>query len=332
MGSSKMGFGIVSQLYALHSCLTSLGNCDPRLPAAHFLVKKEGPNKGKWFYTCQESKENGCGFFLWDDNAVGREMRAVINNARSEPDQLRTPADASRDKLTIEGHNAASNKWIQDLGKKKEDDEFGEWPLSQEDEEKVVQAAKQSIPGAYPETPRKAIKTNQFLTPSSKRKREEEYLPTPVTTNKGDDVFNSPSTNRRGGMRGGNEPFGLRSPSETPTPSRFRDASVSAHSQGEETHYSYDITEGVIELLKDQHIDDETTSNLRTLLNRHALRISGIAKGRDISRLALKSKDGKIAELQQRINALEVEREMDTAIIRQLKSEMAHGPKGRDGS
>lgn len=254
-------------------------------------------------------------------------MRAVINNTNSETDNLRTTADASRDKRTIEGHNAASNKWIQDLGKPK-DDEFGEWPLSEEEETKVVQTAARSVPGAYPETPRKAMKTTQFLTPGTKRKLGDDYLPTPSTTSRGDDVFGSPSTTRlKGGMWDGNEPLGLRSPSVTPTPNRFRDASISTDS----SQHGYDITEEVMDLLKDQHIDEEVAASLRSLLNKHALRISGIAKGRDITRLALKSKDGKISELQQKVTALESAREMDRTVIRQLRAE-AVGPTLRNGS
>lgn len=255
-------------------------------------------------------------------------MGVVINNTRSEPDHLRTPADASRDKRTIEGHNAASNKWIRDLGRSKRDD-FGEWTSSEEEDRKETKAATPSIPGAYPETPRKAIKTGELLTPGSKRQRDNEYLPTPVTNPKEDDVFITSSVTRlKGGMWDGNEPFSMGSPSITPTPSRFRDASVSGESQSSGTN-EYDITKEVMELLKDQHIGHETTSSLQTLLNKHALKISGIAKGRDITRMALKLKDAKIAELHQRINALETEREMDKSLIKQY---IVQKSMVRDGS
>jgi hypothetical protein len=244
-------------------------------------------------------------------------MGAVINNTRSESDHLPTSVDVSRDKRTIEGYNAACNKWIQDLGKSKEEDEFGEWPLSEQEEKKVVQVAARSMPGTYPETPRKAIKSDHLLTPGSKRKRGEGFLPTPVTTTKGDDVFGSPSINKlKGGMWDGNEPFVSGSPSTTPSPGRFRDASIAGDSQGSGIN-GYDVTEEVTEVLRNQHIDDKTMTSLRNLLNKHALKISGIARGRDITRLALKSKDAKILELQQRIIALETEREMDKTLINQ---------------
>jgi hypothetical protein len=77
-------------------------------------------------------------------------------------------------------------------------------------------------------------------------------------------------------------------------------------------------------LLKNTPIDAETTSKLQELLNRHALRVSGIARGRDITRVALKAKDARIAELQQKIAALEAEREMDKIMIGNLKKDMAN--------
>ena len=52
-------------------------------------------------------------------------------------------------------------------------------------------------------------------------------------------------------------------------------------------------------------------------------------KGRDITRVALKAKDAKIAELQQKITALEKEREMDKSIIRHFKSDMAESIASR---
>jgi hypothetical protein len=60
------------------------GNCDPRKPASLCYVTKVGPNTRKWFYNCQESVDDGCGFFLWDDKAGTRETHDVINNTRRE--------------------------------------------------------------------------------------------------------------------------------------------------------------------------------------------------------------------------------------------------------
>ncbi|ESZ95056.1 hypothetical protein SBOR_4589 [Sclerotinia borealis F-4128] len=315
-------------------------NCNPRLSAVRFQVKKEGPNTGRWFYTCQEPKETGCGFFLWDDKAKGREMGAVLNNTRTEPHtpDSRIPVTPSKNKRTLEGHAMASNKWLQDLGKKGED-EFGEWPLTREDEEKVVKTVERTDPGSFPETPRKGM-DSRATTPGSKRKRGEEesngasMYPTPATKGTRDeDIFGTPSTSRRrlnGGIWDGNERSALFGPfeSETPSPFKFKDATIGAPpkfmvspspSITGDLQPSHDVTEDIMNILQDQHIDEEADAKLRQVLNRHALKISGIVKGRDITRAALKSKDTKIAGLQQKIMVLEHKRDMDEAIIKRLR-------------
>ncbi|CAL1298817.1 unnamed protein product [Larinioides sclopetarius] len=38
-------------------------------------VRKEGPTKGRQFYTCPKGREEGCGFFQWGD-ADGSIMNA----------------------------------------------------------------------------------------------------------------------------------------------------------------------------------------------------------------------------------------------------------------
>ncbi|KAJ4397226.1 hypothetical protein N0V93_001450 [Gnomoniopsis smithogilvyi] len=56
--------------------------CDCRKPALFLLVKKDGPNKGKHFYTCDTKK---CSFFLWESDAKPREREALMtHNCRSE--------------------------------------------------------------------------------------------------------------------------------------------------------------------------------------------------------------------------------------------------------
>jgi hypothetical protein len=271
---------------------------------------------------------------LWDDDAVGREMRAVINNSHSEPAAATEPASLSdattADRRTVEWHINASNKWAADLVKKEEED-FGEWPLSVHDEISLVDAmVEKAVPqskNSYPETPKKAAKTDQFSTPGNKRKRDEaERLPTPNTGRTDpDDVFTTPSTARlKGGMWDGSEKSGLISPSITPTPARFR--IVNQPPEASETldeQKDYDITKEIMEFLKDQPVNEQMVSGIRLALNRYVLKTQGIIKGRDITRMALKTKDSKIAELEQRITELQNERELDKVIIKHFKTDMA---------
>ncbi|EPE36401.1 hypothetical protein GLAREA_05739 [Glarea lozoyensis ATCC 20868] len=301
-----------------------LCNCDPRLPASHFQVKKEGPNKGKWFYTCQESKESGCGFFLWDDAAVGREKQVVMKNSRSEVDGIRTPADASRDERDNRGQDTVKSKFSQETTTEEEDgDEFGDFPFSPEDVASVMKVAELASAPKSPETPSKKP-TNMFATPAPKRKWDEAGLLTPSTGGtKGKSLFGTPARRLNGGMWDGNEPFG--SKNTTPTRNRFRDPT------DPESQENYDITAEVMDILQDQKMDEETNSNLRQLLSKHALKIAGVVRNRDISRAALKTKDLKIAELQQRITALEREREMDKTVIKHFKNDMSQSVASRKG-
>jgi hypothetical protein len=264
-------------------------------------------------------------------------MGAVMNNTRSEQDQLRTSTETVRDKRTVEGHSAASNKFMADLAKE-EEDEFGSFSLPPDVAREMAKVVDQAEMRS-PETPGKAAKTSYLATPGSKRKREEDTLPTPVTGgsksavgyNGGlndDDVFGTSSHTLKGtGMWDGSDRFGFRSPSATP--SQYREPTEPIEDHRERVQQSYDISEEVMEILGDQHIDEETTASLRELLNKHALKISGIAKGRDITRVALKAKDAKIAELQQKISALEAERDLDKTIIRHFKSDMAQSIEKR---
>jgi hypothetical protein len=263
-------------------------------------------------------------------------MGAVMSNTQSEPDQRQTTtAEAARDKRTVEEHAAASNKLMADLAKGDEDEYGSSFELPPEMEKAMTKVAEQAEMRS-PETPRKAIKTSYAATPGSKRKHENDSLPTPVTetsqtlaasnsTLNNDDVFGSPSTM----VNGANDRFGFRSPSATP--SHFSLQREASEDRGERPRQSYDITDGVMDLLRDQHIDEETTTSLKELLNKHALKISGISKGRDITRVALKAKDAKIAELQQKIAAMESERELDKRINRHYKSDMAQSVERRRG-
>ncbi|XXG94608.1 hypothetical protein Hte_000865 [Hypoxylon texense] len=76
-------------------------NCSPRLPAIRLIVKKDTPNKGRSFYTCQKDRDkaNKCDFFLWAEDASEREVGSVLTNSRSEMDG--TPSRRPKRQRTI---------------------------------------------------------------------------------------------------------------------------------------------------------------------------------------------------------------------------------------
>ena len=173
-------------------------------------------------------------------------------------------------------------------------EESFEWPTSDED---VFADAELAI--TSPETPRKAAKTVQFPSPGKRR----------YTQMESDDLFSTPSTSRK---------TGLLSPDITPAIDRTTDGDIGK-----------DLVSEVLDLLSFTNLTTEVQEKLVTILNRHELRFQGIARGRDISRLAIKSKDKQIAELQARINGLEAERDTNKRVIAHLKHDISTPKKKR---
>ncbi|KAM0546673.1 hypothetical protein ACHAPJ_010710 [Fusarium lateritium] len=68
---------------------------------------------------------------------------------------------------------------------------------------------------------------------------------------------------------------------------------------------SFDVTDEVMDLLRGQKVDPKVLSSVQNALATAARRTKGIVMGRDSARASLKTKDEKIATLQERITALE---------------------------
>lgn len=121
-----------------------------------------------------------------------------------------------------------------------------------------------------------------------------------------DDVFNTP--------RSSQDVSGLLSPVETPSREKLQ--------RGVHCPTESDLVADVLRLLEGVKLSNEMEQKLVELLNKHDLRTQGIAKGRDVTRLALGSKERKIAELEARIAGLEGERETSKAVIAHLKRDI----------
>lgn len=289
-------------------------------------------------YTCQKPQPKRCDFFLWDDEAKPREAAAVLNNSRSESRSTpqtpsrppgagyrpRTPDNRSRtaspDPVTpytpskTHGTNVRNGK-----AEHTEEEDSYDWPASDDDELSKVADCASTTTMPPPETPRKAAKTDVFTTPGKRRHEEIENgagaWPTPAT----DDIFTTPSTEMRGmDLFSTGSATGLLSPAETPMPQRFKEAIIGC--SGEESELVEDVVNTFHQ--RSVHMDEDAMEAVKTVLNKHALKAQGIAKGRDISRLVIKLKDAKITELQSRIAALEAERETNRAVIRHLRRDM----------
>ncbi|CAG8526660.1 16_t:CDS:2, partial [Racocetra fulgida] len=68
--------------------------------ATHYETKKEGPNKGRWFYSCPLRK---CGFFLWDNSSSSSNTSGTaVQTVPSAPKPQKT--------TNISSTNTTSNK------------------------------------------------------------------------------------------------------------------------------------------------------------------------------------------------------------------------------
>jgi hypothetical protein len=99
--------------------------------------------------------------------------------------------------------------------------------------------------------------------------------------------------------------------SMTPTPSKYRNAMSGGSGSG-----ASDLSLQALKILDGYNVvlPRRAQEELTELLNRHDLKTKGIIRGRDISRNAIKQKDGQIANLNERIATLESQRELNRSI------------------
>ncbi|GME40332.1 putative px domain-containing protein [Neofusicoccum parvum] len=280
--------------------------CDcsnPALPAEHFKVRKEGPNKGRWFYTCQKKEDQRCGFFLWDDDAKPRMEAAVLAGRAAEPAYGAAATTAAAAAAT-KGNGAAKRKFLEEVdGEETQDEDDGDEEYGWAPEVGVEDAIGRVLDSNHatmppPSTPRKALKGSLHGTPGGSG------LMTPV----------SHRTSNGAG------PASKAADAATPTPARFGTTATTPSTTGGGDDIGDTIVPEVLHLLQERgvQLDNEAGDALQKVLKAHSLRMQGLARGRDISRLAVRERNAKIAELQARITALEAELETQKAVIGNL--------------
>ncbi|KAK4507877.1 hypothetical protein PRZ48_001612 [Zasmidium cellare] len=212
-----------------------------------------------------------------------------------------------------------------------EEEDFG---LEPDEEQELANLDTSSF-----ETPQKAQKTGVYATPATTVRKSSRKLPwvdevvqpvSPTSTRKIADfftpskpppkavTFEEPPTSSdvtttsaiATPKDSGTTPAAPTSPSPS---SRYKDALV------DPADASSSLTNEVLTELSHLDIPREKIEKLRSILSKHDLKTQGVTKGRDISRLALKAKGAKIAELEAKIASLEAEREVDRGVIRGLR-------------
>ncbi|KAI4242548.1 MAG: hypothetical protein LQ352_007207 [Teloschistes flavicans] len=299
-----------------------------------------------------QAQPKRCKFFLWDDEAKPREAAAVLNNSRTEPGQnpqtptkpsnttssygLQTPhtdygqgrqgpATSLQTTPSKPSRPSSARQHVTDTQSTSatlttSDEDFYDWPAS--DDEEVLKEVDEASPTRAmppPETPRKALKTDSFVTPAKRRFSDfnngsEDAWPT--SSNAGDDdVFVTPSTSFK---TNGLLTSGMVTPStvDTPTPRRFKDPFQSGQDS--------ELTSEVLRTLRKHGVvaSLESRAELKAICDKHTLSARGVMRGRDISRAMVNTKNEKISELQETIAALQAERETSRAMIRHLRRDM----------
>lgn len=367
-------------------------NCTPRLPAEHFKVKKEGNNKGRWFYTCQHPQPKRCDFFLWDEDAKPREEAAVLSGKRTEPcgsnetggtgaqegwsagrgenqgqlrptqegmgmfkgvgrqSETRDPDETDSDRTAsppppysspaIASAHAGTKRNARTALMDDEDEDAFAWPLSGQEERDLVRAADAATP--KPETPHKVQKTGVYATPGTTGRRKLPWeMPaqpaTPAsestTTNPVSGYFQTPSK-RPTAVSPITEEDHLQTPTAAPAPATARTPSPPSRHRNALSNpadSASSLTSEALSSLSSVRLPPDILSDLRSVLSKHDLKTQGITRGRDISRLALKAKEAKIAELQMKIESLQADMELDRGVMRQLRWQAENGRREEAG-
>lgn len=234
---------------------------------------------------------------------TGKGLFSNMSAVKQERDVTRSPTLSPYDTP-----QSGSKRSVASTGFDNSDDD---WGLEDVDRNDILRVA-----NSY-DTPHKAQKMGVYATPTTtgKSTRKLPWLEESLSSNKPNmDHLATPS-------KAPSTMLDSRPP-ETPSPQKFKDALVNPN-DGVSS-----LTNEVLAHLSSVSIPSDRLSTLRSILSRHDLKAQGVAKGRDISRLALKAKEAKIVELQSKIVRLEAEREVDRGVIQKLRWDRAHTQDG----
>ncbi|CAG8936024.1 unnamed protein product [Penicillium salamii] len=309
-------------------------NCPDRPPAARRQTKKEGPNIGKWFWTCAQPMHLRCSFFLWEADATIREQAAVLANSRSELDPLsltptkpKTPGRSNNGLLTPQTERrfydtpspkfklppqSAKARMISEAS-----EDFG-WNDDLDDDEELVKTFCSnntiesfiSQPNYHNDPAVKTPRTARVTSPGKRKLFQDQNDGSPDHQS----TFATPLSSVS--SRTATFPSSAELCS-TPTPSKYSDV-LSAESAFDTS----DLAKSLIGILENHEVvlPNKARDEAVSLLNRHDLRTQGIVRGRDMTRLALKKKDTEIANLKERVANLEARRQLDQTLIDGMKA------------
>lgn len=338
-------------------------------------MKKEGKNKGKWFYTCQQEPDKRCGLFIWADEAQRREASAVLNNSRTEQlqENISRPDSSNRVNMTpLTGHqrdeaqDSTESEPEPSPSRRKADSRRTTkrtatmaW-LDQDDEDfdtdftmdaAEAEALVNITDSVEPATPVKATHHTAYATPATTVKRrklpwqmDDTTVPAqPVLKTRIDELLTpakTPQSMDKASILTEEVTTPVRAPSaashlgdQEATPSRAvittpdrpipAEPEAPQHPPSPQRYYDAlanpDDSTSVLAAevsaeLSGLDIPPETMMKVRSILSRHELKSQGILKGRDMTRVALKSEQETTRMLQRRVQTLENELALQKAL------------------
>ncbi|KAI6855338.1 hypothetical protein KC343_g3635 [Hortaea werneckii] len=307
----------------------------PREEAAVLSGKRTEPRGVNAGGQTQDGWNAGRGYGQNEYGAVSN-TEAISDNggskrqASAKPSSPPPPYSSPMDQVQKAGlKRGASSARMDD-----EDEEAFSWSLTAQEEQDLATVAARSAP----ETPNKAQKTGVYATPATSGKRklpwempqQQPVTPSTAGTNGKPviDYFQSPSKRpvAFSPISEEQEPV-VETPYIAPTPTTAQTPTSARHHNAlvNPADSASTLTAEALSALSAVRLPPDVLSNLRSILSKHDLKAQGVTRGRDISRLALKSKEAKIAELQKRIESLEADMELDRGVIRQLRWQIEHG-------
>ncbi|RAK78654.1 uncharacterized protein BO72DRAFT_446868 [Aspergillus fijiensis CBS 313.89] len=316
-------------------------NCPDRKPANKFQCKNHGTNHGRYFYTCENKK---CDFFLWASDAELREKATVLSNSRSESDPATTQTPTKRPRVfnglltpqteprfhrrspaTGGGQqkqqqqqqlshmfprSAKARMMSEDIDEFEWDDDVGA-EVGKLLDAKPIRQPNFGPPKAHQGPAPRAHQPPLSLTSPMKRKwsdtedDHESKLGRHTSTASFAQVTSRSYTDRVPSFSSATAaPPSSMEISMSPTPTRFRDAMAG----GDETPLdASQLASQAVRILESHGValPKQAQDELMSLLDKYDLKMMGIIRGRDISRVALKKKDEQIEQLNARLAKLE---------------------------
>lgn len=333
-------------------------NCEPRNKASLRQTKKSGPNKGRFYWKCDD-----CGFFLWWDEAKSRET-GLKSSEKGESSRSKAPA-LTQQSLVSYGYQVtpsrrASNMDFDDSTESGEESEQGppmpksvqtvetgpsraaallETPsrgptkrkrdVFEEDEDEdefsdLGSDEERQMVAIADKSAEKAAAQRRYETPTNMRSADViSGLPTPVSRT----LFPGTDSKRQKQVSFEDTPsrhsvsLSSATISAGTTPSRTP-AGLQAAPSSSPPDNSYDVTDEIMGLLQDQKVDPEVLRTIKHTMTTAARRTKGIILGRNSARATLKIRDEKIASLQERITALENRERMHRSQMTNIKANL----------